>query len=117
MNLWKKLSPVVYSSCCLLCLLLVTSFAFAPAGHAQALSGIQGTVVDETGAVVPDAAVSATNNATGIVSRTTTSSVGSYTITDLIPGVYTVKIEKQGFSTWKSANVTVEAGGKQATAD
>src|SRR5215470_15425295 len=92
-------------------------FVCVPNSQAQALSGIQGTVVDETGAVVPDAAVSATNNATGIVTRTTTSSVGSFTITDLIPGVYTVKIEKQGFNSWQSNNVTVEAGGKQAAAD
>src|SRR5262249_6833689 len=49
--------------------------------------------------------------------RATTSSVGTYTVTDLIPGTYTVKIEKQGFSVWQSTNVVVEAGGKQATAD
>src|SRR5215475_899663 len=88
-----------------------------PAAQAQALSGIQGTVTDESGAVIPDAKVSVRNNATGVVTNTVTSSAGTYTVTDLIPGTYTVKIEKQGFSTWESKNVTVEAGGKQAAAD
>ena len=88
-----------------------------PVVHAQALSGIQGTVTDDTGAVVPDAKVTITNNNTGVITRATTSSVGSYTVTDLIPGTYTVKIEKAGFNSWQSTNVVVEAGGKQATAD
>src|SRR5229473_5487884 len=70
---------------------------FAAPAQGQALSGIQGTVTDESGASVPDAAVTVTNNGTGVVTRTTTSSVGSFTVTDLIPGTYTVKIEKQGF--------------------
>lgn len=88
-----------------------------PSAKAQALSGIQGTVTDESGAVVPDAKVSVHNNATGVVTNTVTSSAGTYTVTDLIPGTYTVKIEKQGFRAWQSNEVIVEAGGKQSTAD
>src|ERR1700740_1756909 len=97
--------------------IVVSLLMNAPGVQAQALSGIQGTVTDEAGGVVPPATVGGKKNGTGVAQRTTTSSVGSYTITDLIPGTYTVKIEKQGFNTWQSANVVVEAGGKQATAD
>src|SRR5215831_277512 len=89
----------------------------APGVQAQALSGIQGTVTDESGAVIPDAKVTVRNNGTGIVTNTITSSAGTYTVTDLIPGTYTVRIEKQGFRAWQSNEVIVEAGGKQATAD
>src|SRR5215467_2256722 len=122
MNRWISAAASAFKSSCISLLSLSLIFAIslliaAPNTQAQALSGIQGTVTDESGAVVPDANVSVTNNATGIVTRTTTSSVGSFTVTDLIPGVYTVKIEKQAFSTWQSNNVIVEAGGKQATAD
>src|SRR5215475_8411372 len=85
--------------------------------RAQALSGIQGTVTDESGAVIPDAKVSVRNNATGVVTNTVTSSAGTYTVTDLIPGTYAVKVEKQGFRVSQSNDVIVEAGGKQATAD
>jgi len=65
---------------------------------AQGLSGITGTVTDSTGAVVPEAKVTATNTATGVATHAVTTSFGTYTITDLIPGTYTVTIEKSGFS-------------------
>jgi hypothetical protein len=84
--------------------------------RAQGLSGLTGTIMDESGAVVPDVAVTATNNATGVSSRAATTSVGTYTITDLIPGPYTVKFEKSGFRTSVLNNVYVDVG-KFATAD
>lgn len=84
--------------------------------QAQTLAGVNGTVSDSTGAVLPDARVTATNNATGVSKETHTSSTGSYVITDLIPGVYTLKVEREGFKTFISNAVTVEAGTK-ATAN
>src|SRR2546423_904603 len=81
--------------CALWLLVFVTS---APTSRPQGLSGISGTVTDPSGAVVPDAAVAVTNDATGVSTRTTTSSAGTYIITDLIPGTYTIKVEKAGFS-------------------
>ncbi len=90
----------------------------APGGlYAQALSGIQGTVTDESGAVVPGASVTVTNTATGVVTNATTSSSGTFTVTDLIPGAYTVKIQKAGFQTALIKGINVEAGGRQASAD
>ena len=84
---------------------------FAPSAlRAQTLSGIQGTVTDQSGAVVPVAKVSVTNTATNVVSTATTSSAGSFTITDLIPGTYAIRIEKAGFAAWVSPNVRVEVG-------
>jgi len=84
---------------------------------AQMVSGITGTVTDQSGAVVPDAKVTATNDATNVQSTTVTSPVGVYEIIDLVPGTYTVKIEKQGFEVAIVRNVVVEAGGKRSTAD
>ncbi len=43
--------------------------------------------------------------------------MGTYTITDLIPGTYTVKIEKTGFKSAVYRGVIVEAGGRKSTAD
>jgi len=65
--------------------------------YGQGLSGITGTVLDESGAVVPDAKVTVTNVATGVVHTATTTTVGTYFITDLNPGTYTVQVEKSGF--------------------
>ncbi len=96
-----------------LCALLV----FSPARlHGQSLAGIGGTVVDQAGAVVTDAKVTATNDATGVPSHAGTSSAGAYTITDLNPGTYTVKVEKPGFEISVTKNVVVETS-KRTTVD
>jgi hypothetical protein len=89
-----------------------------PSGlHAQALSGITGTVTDESGAVILDAKVTVTNTATGVANTTTTTSAGTFTLTDLNPGSYSVKIDKPGFQTWLNKEINVEAGGKQASVE
>jgi len=62
-------------------------------------------VYDTSKAVVPDANVTITGP---IGSQTKTSNAqGAYLFTDLIPGTYTVKTEKQGFRTVQMANVQV----------
>jgi len=92
-------------------------FVFSPQGvRAQGLSGVTGTITDESGAVIPNVAVTVTNNATGVSSHAVGTSVGSYTVTDLIPGTYTVKFEKTGFQTSVLNTVYVDVG-KFATAD
>lgn len=75
---------------------------------AQSLAGINGVVTDQTGAVVPNAKVTITNTATNISRATNTTSVGTYYITDLIPGTYSVKIEASGFKTFVSNSVNVQ---------
>jgi hypothetical protein len=83
---------------------------------AQTLAGINGTVTDSTGAVVPEARVIVTNHETGVSKTVETTSAGSYHITDLIPGVYTVKVERQGFKAVVQNNVLVQAA-QQSTAN
>jgi hypothetical protein len=80
-------------------------------GLAQ-LSGkgaITGTVTDKTGAVIPDALVTATNGATGITTNTTTTSAGAYNFANLDPGIYTVTISAKGFEKLVQQNVHVNA--------
>jgi hypothetical protein len=72
-------------------------------------AGIQGTVVDATGAVIPNATVTATNNATGVSTTQVTSSAGLYTISPIIPGVYTVSAKAAGFSEAVQQNLTIDA--------
>ncbi|HZS56174.1 MAG TPA: TonB-dependent receptor [Bryobacteraceae bacterium] len=58
---------------------------------------VTGTVVDPTGATVPDAKVTAVNQETNVASRKNTSSDGSFTIINLLPGNYVLTVEKEGF--------------------
>lgn len=89
----------------LLCL-LSASPAFAQTGGE---AGIQGTVTDSTGASIPNATVVATNNATGVSTTRQTSGSGLYTISPVIPGVYTVKVTAAGFSDFTQNNFTANA--------
>jgi hypothetical protein len=50
---------------------------------------ISGTVTDRTGAVIPNATITATNGASGISATTRSTSSGDYHFPNLDPGVYT----------------------------
>ena len=60
-------------------------------------SSLSGTVTDATGAVVPNAKLTAKSDATGAERTATTNSVGAYTITNLASGTYTVTVDASGF--------------------
>jgi len=58
---------------------------------------VNGTVVDSSGATVPDAKVTVVNQATNVVSVKSTNVDGTFTIINLLPGNYTLTVEKSGF--------------------
>ena len=60
---------------------------------AQAPTGIiEGTVADESGAVIPNATVTITNKATGVARTATTNASGLYSAPALLPGDYEVRV-------------------------
>ncbi|PYY14881.1 MAG: hypothetical protein DMG60_19105, partial [Acidobacteria bacterium] len=69
----------------------------APA-FAQFNGSIQGTVQDPSGAVIPGATVTVTNQATGVAATVTTDASGLYRVTHLQPGAYTVNATAPSFS-------------------
>ena len=83
---------------------LLTPSLFAQTAGTGAL---RGTVTDSTGAVVPNATVTATSTDTGQVRTATTGADGVYTITLLPPGKYAVKFEANGFQTTEIPSVTI----------
>src|ERR1039458_7439947 len=68
---------------------------------------ITGTVTDSSGAVIVNAAVTATAIATNVSATRTTSKNGLYSIAPLEPGTYTVTVEATGFKTLKQENLDV----------
>src|SRR5208282_2395037 len=73
----------------------------ATVAHAQSnISGdIVGTVTDSSGAILPGAQVSVTNDANGQVKTVTTDKVGDYRVPLLSPGKYNVAVTAAGFET------------------
>ncbi len=79
--------------------------------RAQQIYGqINGVVTDPNGAVVPNAAILATNEGTSTAVTATADGSGSYIITNLQPGIYDVQTTASGFSPVKQTGVRVEVG-------
>jgi hypothetical protein len=87
---------------------LILLLAWAAPALAQSDRGtITGTVTDPSGAVVPNAKVTATNLDTNETREAVTSGEGSYTLPELKAGPYRVSVETQGFKTATIENVQV----------
>ena len=80
--------------------------------HAQqdARGTVSGHVTDTTGANIAGADVKVTNVATGVDIAIKTNESGNYTVPFLIPGMYTVSVEIQGFRKFQRENVQVRVG-------
>src|SRR5262245_15194926 len=88
---------------------LIVVFSTA-AAFAQSDRGVlTGTVSDSSGAVIPGATVTATNQATNVASNTITTEGGLYAIPALPAGTYKVRVELAGFKSWEQSGVAVSA--------
>ena len=81
----------------------------AGAASAQGLGTISGTVTDASGAVVPGAAVTATQANTGLALKTTTRGGGTYVLPSLAPSIYNVSVSRSGFETYTESGLQVRA--------
>lgn len=95
-----------------LCIVSLTTVFFFASPAAAQIGGsgtIQGVVSDPSGAAVPKATVTATNDATGVPSSRVTTDAGYYVISPLPAGAYSVTVTAPGFQTLKQQNVRVDA--------
>ncbi len=90
--------------------LLLLLLLIAPLRAQTFRGGINGSVVDVTGAVVPNALVTAVDDDTQIKASMHSTSAGEFLFQDLPLGTYTVTVSAQGFGTVKTDKVTVSAG-------
>src|ERR1700688_4654210 len=96
---------------CALALTISFSFALPTMAVAQTFrGGINGSVTDATGAVLPQALLTATNEATGFPYKTASSSAGEFSFQDLPPRTYLIEFTASGFQKTEFKNVIVLAG-------
>ena len=77
-------------------------------GQSQ-FGSIAGHVTDPSQAVVPGAEVRATNEETNVTSSAPTGGSGTYVISGLLPGTYTVSVQAGGFKEFRLTGVAVRA--------
>src|ERR1044072_5498235 len=82
--------------------------AFCAAAHAQSTATLQASVTDPQGAVVPNAKVTVRSQATSAERTAQTDADGNYQFASLLPGVYAVEVQAQGFQTQAVSSLTVE---------
>jgi hypothetical protein len=85
------------------------------AGIAQQNSEIVGTVTDQTGAAVPGAALTLTQNETGFVYNAVSNATGGYVFAGLNVGTYTLKATAKGFEGYTATGLTLNVSQSLAT--
>ena len=100
---WLRVAVYATFSC--LCLLLIQGrSAFGQVDEGS----ITGTVLDSSGAVIPNAKVTLVNTDQGITLEIKSNSTGGYTFSPVKQGNYTITVTAQGFSKTTQKNVHVD---------
>jgi hypothetical protein len=107
----KNPTPIVSRLLALFaCLTLMSAVVFA---QSQATTGnIEGRVLDPNEAAIPNATVTATNQATGLEKTVNTDDEGNFRLILLPPGTYKVSATAANFAQADLSNVVVTVGGK-----
>ncbi len=109
-NTWKHLLARWFPVAALLC---AASFAT----WAQVVSGdLTGNIFDPSGSLLPNATVIAKNDATGVETTTKSTTAGTYRLSNLPVGTYTLTVSASGFTKTETRGIAVELG-RVATAN
>jgi hypothetical protein len=96
-----------FSAC--LAFLLLSGLAGSPAALAQGLANLRGTISDASGAVVPSATVTLTQEGTGQARSVTTDNEGNYVMPALPPAGYVLTAQAPGFRESTRSGITLLA--------
>jgi outer membrane receptor protein involved in Fe transport len=88
------------------CLIIAATAAWSQTSSAR----VTGSVTDPAGAAIPQAAITLTNTATGVVTQANTNAAGIYTVAFLNPGPYELTAEAAGFKRYSRTAITLETG-------
>src|ERR1700682_2428004 len=92
----------------LIAVLAVSLVTFLPLSFAQTTTGdIDGTVTDQSGAMLPGCAVTLTDQANGAVRKTTSNAQGNFSFLQVPAGTYSISATKVGFKALSQRDVAV----------
>ena len=101
MNKFLRTALVLALFACASSLLVVTASAQSVYGS------VFGTVSDKSGAVIPNATITVTDEARGTAVTTTSNGSGDYSVPHLTSGVYDLKVVAQGFKPFETKGIQV----------
>ncbi|HWR13778.1 MAG TPA: TonB-dependent receptor [Terriglobales bacterium] len=90
-------------------LLAVITLAMCGGAVAQFNAAIQGTITDQSGALVPGAKITVTNTGTGVTYNTVSTNDGFYRVSGLPPAVYSVSVDAASFRKEVLKDISVSA--------
>jgi hypothetical protein len=93
----------------LLAVLLTVGLTPSLAGAQVLYGSLVGNVADQNGAVVAGATVTIIDKKTGLTRETASREDGDYSITNILPGAYELKVTKQGFSSFSKTEMVITA--------
>ena len=89
-------------------LVVLVGLALAPPSFGQTFGEITGVVTDPSGAIITGATLTVTNTQTNAARTATTNVAGNYSFPALLPGVYNVRAEMQGFQSELRSGVELQ---------
>src|SRR5467141_4990264 len=93
-----------------LALMVIVLFAYGTFAQSTTDGAIGGTVLDSSGAAVPNAKVTVKNSGTNAEETLMTDDTGYFRVGKLQPATYSVSVEAQGFAPFRAENVIVQVG-------
>lgn len=93
-----------------LCVAVVLVVSVVPAFGQVAVAEVNGSAADQTGAALPGATITITEETTGLMRTAVANESGRFVIPAVTPGRYTMRAELPGFQTQSRAGVTVLVG-------
>ena len=96
---------------------LVFAALFVPSASGQQTSAaLSGTVLDSSGAVVPDATVTLKNETSGDTRSTVSNSEGFFVFAAVPPASYSLTVEKADFKVWEVKGIMLNSADKRSVA-
>src|SRR5438874_3494698 len=94
----------------LVIVIATTLISYRPLAAQRATATVSGTATDPSGSAIPEAAVRATNQDTGVNQATTTDSQGRYRLAEMPIGRYSLQASKEGFQTLVQKDIVLNVG-------
>jgi Carboxypeptidase regulatory-like domain len=98
----ESLNRVRHASLAVALVILGLAIFCSDAKSQSGAGSIQGTVTDQTGAVIPGATIHVVNNATGVAANAKTNAVGFYQVPGLFTGSYTLTISAPNMKSYRA---------------